>query len=120
MEWNDRNRLKEVIELLYKIKEEQKNNREKDKIQYCIHILNMLYKNAVWTNCDNCKYKTETIKKFKIIAVQDDDPIAKTLEYIAHLEKEVNKMAKHVKNDVAVARLLDALHISWTIEEEEV
>lgn len=43
MKWN-RNRLKEVIELLYKIKEEQKNNREKDKIQYCIHILkNILY-----------------------------------------------------------------------------
>lgn len=65
MEWNG-NRLKEVIELLYKIKEEQKNNREKDKIQYCIHILNMyMYKNAIWTTCDNCKYKTEAILKLK-------------------------------------------------------
>ena len=58
------NKLKEVIELLYKIKEEQKNIREKDKIQYCIHTLNMyMYKNAIWTNCDNCKYKTEAISK---------------------------------------------------------
>lgn len=59
------------------------------------------------------------MKKFKIIAVQDDDPIAKTPEYIAHLEKEVNKMAKHARNDRGIARLLDARHISWTIEEEE-
>ena len=58
------------------------------------------------------------MKKFKIIAVQDDDPITKTPEYIVHLEKEVNKMAKYAKHDVAVARLLNALHISWTIEEE--
>lgn len=60
------------------------------------------------------------MKKFKIIDVQDDDPIAKTPEYIAHLEKEVNKMANYAKNDRAVARLLDALHINWIIEEEEV
>lgn len=58
------------------------------------------------------------MKKFKIIAVQEDDPIAKTPKYIAHLKKEVDKMANYAKNDRAVARLLDALHISWIIEEE--
>ena len=59
------------------------------------------------------------MKKFKVITIQDGESRTQEQEQtlITNLENDINKLAKNVKDDMAIVRLLNILKINWTIEE---
>ena len=59
------------------------------------------------------------MKKFKVITIQDRESRTQEQEQelITNLENDINKLAKNVKDDMAIVRLLNILKINWTIEE---